>query len=272
VSPTRVFLALFFASWVIQVPSAVAKETFDHSLFESLLKKTVSEGWVDYRVLQGEKGSLRRYLQQLAELSPVRYADFSREEKLAFWINSYNAIAIQSVLEVYPVESLREIPNFWERKVILLQKPLSLNDVRDDILRQSFRDERVLCALVSASRASPRLRTEAYTGDRLDEMLNEDAKRFVNDSEKNRVIVGKRRLTLSPLFKWFGTDFLLNYGGAPRFRKFNPTEMAVLSFIADYVDPEKVDYLQKGRYKLRYLPSDDRLNDTLARQKTIQKP
>jgi hypothetical protein len=268
----RAFLVLFFTSWVTNVPLAVAKETFDHSLFEGLLKKTVSEGWVDYRALQGEREILRRYLRELAELSPERYADFSREEKLAFWINSYNATAIQRVLEAYPVESLQQITNFWEKKTTFVQRPLSLNDIRNDILRQIFRDERVHCALVFASVGSPRLRPEAYTEDRLDEMLSEDARRFVNDGEKNRNVLGRRKWYLSSLFKSFGTDFLLNYGGSPRFRKFGDTEMAVLSFIADYVDPEKLDYLQKGRYKVRYLPSDDRLNDTLIRQKTPHKP
>ena len=99
-------------------------------------------------------------------------------------------------------------------------------------------------------------------GSRVDGQLYVASREFVNDATKNRIELGAKKVILSRLFKWYGKDFLLNWSHFPEKPRWNPEDMSVLSFLAHYLqDPAKVEFLQEGRYKVKYEVFDWALND-----------
>lgn len=145
---------------------------FDHSAFDELLRRHVdSAGWVDYRGLQKDAAQLDRYLKRLAE---APFEQLGRNEKLALLINAYNAFTLRLILDHYPLESIQDIPadKRWEDpRWQVGSHTWTLNDIEHEQIRPNFREPRIHFALVCAAVGCPPLRTEAYTGDQIDEQL-----------------------------------------------------------------------------------------------------
>src|SRR5215218_2682827 len=74
-----------------------------HRPLDQLLDVNVRDGLVYYRALRGERGRLDRYVASL-NVTPAAYERWSRDEKVAFWLNAYNAIVLQTVINHYPIQ------------------------------------------------------------------------------------------------------------------------------------------------------------------------
>lgn len=188
---------------------------FDHGQWEALLKKNVV-------VLEGGKASQFRYadvdrkaLQSyLASLSKVEEKDFKawpREEQMAFLINAYNAFTVEKILQRYPdIRSIWDFGKifgnpFKDQYFTLLGRKMSLDGIEHGILRKAYREPRIHYAVNCASVGCPMLREEAYVAARLDQQLEEQARRFLSDRSRNRYRDG--RLEVSKIFDWFKEDF-----------------------------------------------------------------
>jgi uncharacterized protein DUF547 len=193
---------------------------FDHSAFDRLLKAQVVDGNVDYDAFD-RAPSFPRYLGQLAAAQPET---LSAKEQLAFWINVYNAYTIRLVNAHGERKSIRNINKTlgvikamgpWKEEIVKAGgKTMSLDHVEHEIVRKRFREPRIHFALVCAARSCPPLRREAYTGERLDDQLDDQARTFIARSpEKNRVDVERATVHLSPIFTWFEEDFGPDLGG-----------------------------------------------------------
>ena len=190
-----------------------------HTLWTKLLKTYVNEkGLVDYARWRREPTQLRAYLTWLRKNVPTK--DRPRTERLAYWINLYNAFTIELILRNYPVKSIRDIrtqsaESPWKIDFINLPTAkLSLDNVENDIIRKHFLEPRIHFALVCAAVSCPPLRREAYLSNRLSVQLDDQARRFLQDPTKNRT--KSNQLRISELFKWFEKDFkqgggVLNY-------------------------------------------------------------
>jgi hypothetical protein len=256
----RAFLFLFF----LFLPSIlVYADQLDHSAWDRLLHQFTRQGLVDYQNFLGERDKLEDYLKDLEEVSIEELSALSREERIAFWVNLYNASLIRMVLESYPIERINQIPAAFEiRTIRALNDFFSLTELRDEILRQGFRDERILTALVSGRMDSPRLLEEAYVGDHLEAQLNRAAHEFVEDEMRNQIRPGSKKIFLSPIFREFGKDFVLNFSSEGAAPGFNETETAVVSFLLHHLkNPEKRLFLDSSKYKIKYVPEDSKLND-----------
>lgn len=259
--PLVCFCLLFLVS------PAVAEEAllpFNHSPWDQFLKKVVNEkGEVNYARAQKESELLEAYFEKLKSIPNKDFESWPREERMAIYINAYNAGVIRRVLQDYPVKTVMDIPGFWDQAAIQIgSEAQSLNLIQNSILRGQFRDEKALFALCSGAKGSPQLRPEAYVGPRVDGQLYLAARDFVNDESKNRIKPGEEKIFLSRLFKWNATDFLLNWSNFPEESRWNPQEMAVLSFLAHYLeDSKKVEFLREGEYKVKYADFDWHLND-----------
>jgi hypothetical protein len=181
---------------------------------------------VAYRALQAEgRASLESYLHDLSAACASDYERWSRAERLAFWINAYNAFAVQLILDHYPISSIRRIgwlPSAaFRRKFIpmpqLKGRNVSLDDIEHGTLRADFREPRIHFALVCASRGCPALRAEAYRGSVLDRQLDDQARGFLRDASKNQFDPATRTLHLSPIFDWFRADFEVAAGSVPAY-------------------------------------------------------
>jgi hypothetical protein len=132
-------------------------------------------------------------------------------DALAYWIDVYNAVTLNLVLENYPLESIKDLGGVlsspWKRKLIVVEeRELSLDEIENSIIRPSFREPRIHFALNCAAKSCPPLRAEAYTGERLDEQLEEQTIAFLWNPAENG-LDEKGRLALSRIFDWYRSDF-----------------------------------------------------------------
>ncbi|MEM6892741.1 MAG: DUF547 domain-containing protein [Bacteroidota bacterium] len=179
----------------------------DHSSWDELLQTYVDDaGNVDYKGFLTEKAQLQDYLDVLGQSIPD--SDWDRKETLAYYINLYNAATVALVLDHYPIQSIKEIPNRWKRKWIALGgKTISLNDIEHKILRK-MEEPRIHFAINCASYSCPKLLNQAFTSDNLERLLDKAAVDFVNDPKRNRF--EGNRAELSQIFKWYKPDFIEN--------------------------------------------------------------
>lgn len=192
-----------------------AATTFDHSLFDALLRRNVANGLVDYAGF-GASSDFKRYLDSLDKAKP---AELSESEQLAFWINTYNAYTIDLIVEHHEKDSIKNIQHktahfikhgpFNESIVKAGGKTYDLDDVEHGIIRKKFKDPRAHFALVCAAVSCPSLRNEAYTGAKLDAQLNDQARIFLLRSpQKNHIDVAKGVFHASPIIvKYYPKDF-----------------------------------------------------------------
>lgn len=179
----------------------------------------------------GDRAALRAYLEGLAAAPVSRLA---RAEQRAYWINLYNALTVQVVLERYPVRSIRDIaisPGLfavgpWGRKLIRVEgEELSLDDIEHRILRPIWRDPRIHYALNCASIGCPNLQRRAFTAANAEAMLDEAARAFVNHPRGARVENG--RVLLSSIYVWFRADFGADDSGViAHLRRYAGAELA----------------------------------------------
>ncbi|MBK9146596.1 MAG: DUF547 domain-containing protein [Flavobacteriales bacterium] len=176
---------------------------FDHALWNSLLQAHVSaDGMVDY----GAFGKDARLAEYLGKLSATKAVDtWPRNERLAFWINAYNAFTIRLMLDHPTVKSIKDINEPWKKKFFSLNGArTNLDQVEHQELREKLGDERIHFAIVCASFSCPQLWNKAFTADGLDKQLDDAARRFINDPKRN-VLGGEPQL--SEIFNWFKGDF-----------------------------------------------------------------
>lgn len=175
-----------------------------HAGWTQLLSAHVSEdGLVDYKGFLQDREPLVAYLELLASRAPE--PEWNRAETMAYYLNLYNAGTIALILEYYPLESIRDIPNPWgKNRIALGNRTVSLNDIEHKILRK-MGDPRVHFALNCASFSCPKLPREAFEAPRLEAQLEAATRAFINDPLRNRIGDGTPRL--SRIFKWYQADF-----------------------------------------------------------------
>ncbi len=189
--------------WGLAVPAWAEEQRIDHSAWDHLLQGYVSNGRVSYRRLVTERQIIEEYLEYLATIHAER---LSKQEQLAFWINAYNAYVMKWVLDRYPLRSVKDVRGFFDNlKCHLAGQDLTLNQVEQR--SRALGDVRVHFALVSASVSDPPLRSEAYTGARLDEQLTDQATHFLSDPAHGLRLDGDT-LWASMLFKTSAEDFV----------------------------------------------------------------
>jgi len=228
------FLFLILSSHVAFAGSG-ASISVSHQIWNELLMKYVDgNGVVNYKAMMNEKGKLESYLQLLDSNPPQD--SWSRSEKIAYWINAYNACTVKLILDHYPVKSIRDIDNGkpWSDAFISIGgKNYSLDNIEQDILRKQFNDPRIHFAINCASKSCPRLLNRSYTAAQLDEQLNAQAKDFLNDSSKNKITANN--VQLSSIFDWYKDDFtkkgtLIDFLNLYSSKKIQPT--ATVTFLS----------------------------------------
>lgn len=265
------YIILFFIAWAVFPASNLdAAEGFDHSLWDSFLKKYVNEkGEVNYQAVQKDPALLNDYLAQLMTMNELLAgSEWPREESLAFWLNAYHAVLVKLVVEHYPVTSVQRIPSFWDITVLHFGKlglnsaAYGLNDIRVKKLINVYHNEKIHLALSQASKDGPRLLQEAFLGPKVEGQLFLLTREFINNPANVDIVPGRKKIKLSKIFKWYEKDFNLDFGAPEPIGKFSVAESSVLSFLAYYLEDEaKVEYLEGARYKIQYPAFNWALND-----------
>lgn len=180
------------------------KKNLNHTLWNNLLKKHVSkQGNVNYKAFKNSRKQLLNYIDSLSKNMPT--ASWSKQEKLAYWINAYNAMTIDLILRHYPVKSIKDISKPWDQRFWKLgDKWYNLNEIEHQILRK-MNEPRIHFAIVCASYSCPKLQNEAFTSENIEKQLTKTTKEFLSDSERNSI--SKNEIEISKIFQWFAKDF-----------------------------------------------------------------
>lgn len=214
-----------------------------HAEWTELLKLHVdAKGHVSYKGFKKDAARLDAYLKELSDCPPT--SDWTANERMAYWINAYNAFTVQLIIDHYPVKSIKDIGprlsiplvnSVWDVKFFKIGgKEMTLNQIEHDILRKEFNEPRIHFAIVCASYSCPRLLNEAYLPSTLVRQLQAQAVEFINDPNRNTIAAD--HLQLSSIFNWFKGDFTKK-GTLPDFirtyAKVKVSDRAKVSFL-DY--------------------------------------
>lgn len=228
-----------------QAHDATSTQTLDHSAWTRLIGTyaAISEDGivrVAYgRVSDADKQALKSYI---AQLTSTAVSTLNRDEQLAYWINLYNALTVDLVLDHYPVSSILKInisPGFfsigpWDKKLVTVEgEALSLNDIEHRILRPIWRDPRIHYAVNCASLGCPNLALEAYTSENVERLLEANAVAHINHPRGARFENGE--LIVSSIYRWFVADF----GGG---------DAGVLSHLRQYARGELAEKIARNNF------------------------
>ena len=242
-----------------------------HRAFDQILDLNVRDGLVYYRALRSSRAGLDRYAASL-NVPATTYQAWTREQQMAFWVNAYNAVGLQTVIDHYPINgsskaypsnSVRQIPGGFEQvKHRAAGQSLTLDDIEKKILPQ-FKEPRLYLALGRGAVGSGRLRSEAYTGEQLAQQLDAVQKEFVSELTMIRIDRAANQVSVTPIMSWHDAEFIAAYDPgangpmAPR----SPIERAIVAFVRPGLLPLEKEFLQKNEFKVTYHPFDWRLND-----------
>ena len=200
-----------------QASNPQSSQTIDHSIWDQWLKTYIKPGddginYVAYgEVSAADKAKLTEYIN---DLEATEIASYNSAEQQAYWINLYNALTIDVILQHYPTDSILDIdisPGLlsngpWKKKLLTIDgQEVSLDDIEHRILRPIWQDPRIHYAVNCASIGCPNLSIDAFTAANTEDLLNQGAKAYIN--HERGVSVQGRDLVLSSIYDWFESDF-----------------------------------------------------------------
>jgi hypothetical protein len=247
-----------------------------HKPLDEILDVYVRDGLVYYNALRQERGKLDRYIASLAQLSAASLDAWTSARRLAYWINAYNAFVLQLVIDnypirgrssIYPANSIRQIPGSFERRTFRAGgRTVTLDQIEKEIV-EPFGDPRAVLALGRGALGSGRLKSEAYTDDRLDGQLGSMLREVVDRREIVFVDRQNGVVSLNPIFSWREPLFVQAFASKaePLFGTRSPIERAVLAMIQPLVVPSEAEFLHENHFKVTFHDFDWRLNDLTGR-------
>lgn len=177
----------------------------NHTVFNTLLQQYVTnEGFVNYKGFKGDHQKLKGYINSLEKNAPQ--SSWSKNEELAYWINLYNSLTIDLLLDKYPVTSITKIEKAWDTKITTIGGiTYTLNDIENKVIRPKFNEPRIHFAVNCGAASCPKLLNEAFTADKLEGQLQNQTLAFINNPTENKLSANK--IQLSKIFEWYAADF-----------------------------------------------------------------
>ncbi len=240
--------------------NAAARGAFDHSALDQLLSTYVNDqGWVDYAGLQNNRAGLDTYLKALVSASPQGFPNDA--ERLAFWINAYNAHTLAEVLaDVYQkAKGVKEVSGFFDQKKHRVAgEDLTLDEIEKH--GRELKDPRIHFGVICASTSCPKLQRFAFNGPQLEEQLTRIAHDFLADPARGlRVDKDRGEVNLSSIFKWYAGDFTMSSSVLARV-KAEVSGSEVLEYVKKYAPAEAVQFITEANPRVKYLDYDWSLN------------
>ena len=218
--------------------SAADGDVVDPGPFDSVLKSYVDDaGDVDYAGIKESEAAgneLDTYVESLADAEP---GDHSSTARLAFWLNAYNALVIDTIVEKWPVSSPKDVDGFFDGITHeVAGRSMTLDAIEHKHIRPTFEEPRIHFVLVCAAKSCPRLLQQALTASTVTSSLEAAAREFV---PKVTELKDEKTVMASKLFEWFGEDFEKAAG-------------SVKAYLAKYTDGEVAEALKKSDTELRF--------------------
>lgn len=218
----------------------------DHAPWDRLLKRYIlkQDGINLFRYSDVADDDLDRLSDYLEYLQSLNVTGLAPDQQFAYWVNLYNALTIQVILDHYPVDSIKDISygllsrGPWKEELVMVEGfSLSLDDIEHGILRPLFQDSRIHYAVNCASISCPNLQDEAFTAPALESLLEASAVEYINSYRGVEVIEGD--LVISSIYDWYAGDF-------------GSSDQAIIEHLADYADPDLVAELERFETIDRY--------------------
>jgi hypothetical protein len=274
VIPATVVLALSLTLSALAIqpvlPPGPGSDPF-HRPLDLILDVNVRDGLVYYRALQSSRGALDRYAGSL-NVPAATYEAWSREAKMAFWVNAYNTFVLQTVISRYPIRgsssaypaaSIRQIPGaFDQAKHRAAGRTVTLDEIEKTVLPE-FKEPRLYLALGRGAVGSGRLRSEAYTAARLAGQLDSIADEFVNEQQMLKVDRTDSQISTTPIISWHEAEFVAAYDKNPTgpLATRSAVERALIGFVMPHLLPLEKEFVEQNQFKVTFHPFDWRLND-----------
>lgn len=254
-----------------------------HRPFDQILDVNVRDGLVYYRALKSDRGRLDRYVGAL-NVPAATYQGWSRPQQMAFWVDAYNAFVLATVINHYPLRgTIRDIPGAFDRTTWhAAGRTVTLDQIEKTILPE-FKEPRLYLALGRGAIGGGRLRSEAYTGERLERQLGEIQSEFVNSAHLYRLDRVTNTINITPVVSWHDAEFIAAYdtnkiagaenpavaagradpSGQPAalFAARSPIERAIIGFIMPSLLPSEKEFVRRNEWKIAFMPMDWHLND-----------
>ena len=262
--------AIAAAVMLVLLHGAALAQAFDHShkAWDALLKKHVvlisggKASQMNYAAMAQDRAALNAYLESLSRVSEAEFSGWPKAQRMAFLINAYNAFTVEKILTRYP--NLKSIWDFGkvfgnpfkDKFFTLFGREFTLDGIEHETLRKpgAYDEPRVHYSVNCASIGCPMLREEAFTAERLDRQLEEQAMRFLSDRTRNRAAEGK--LEVSMIFRWFREDWESGY---QRIRTREQYFAIYARLLSD--DPGQQKLVADGKARIEHLEYDWTLND-----------
>lgn len=252
-------LALLGIVVIVAVPRPARAADPDYSLWQALLSKHYNPArGMNYKALKAHDAATLEQLQQ--RMAQVDVGSLSKKEQLAYWINLYNISTVAVVVGGYPVDSIRDLSTdpivrlnvFKKDSVQTRQGKMSLDAVENEKIRAGFHDPRIHFAINCAAVSCPPIRPEPFVGARVDEQLDDQARKFLNGPHGVRLEKDGSDLVLhvTKILDWFADDFEKWGGGR-------------IAFLRKYLPPDKQKRIDaaRGNVELEFDDYDWKLND-----------
>lgn len=261
-------MVCLLAPWSVQAASEM-----DSPQYAFLLKAVVNQqGMVDYlKLTQNLYSELDQVCSAYAGVEASTFDYWSNEEQMAFLLNAYNLYTLKVIADHYPVtgqshvdreypaNSIQQIEGAWKGILFtLLERPISLDGIEHQMIREWYDDPRIHMALVCAARGCPSLLDEPYNAKKLNQQLDQQSRRFLARKDVLVIDTERRRVKTSPLFDWYRNDFKATEKAPLGVHR---SLQGVAEFLAIYAPPESQPFLKDGNYKIRWLRYDWSLNE-----------
>jgi hypothetical protein len=240
-------MARYFFLAFLFVTSVPGNAQPDLNVWNELLVEAVSDGVVDY----GQWRKNPQFEQLVAQIATANTENMSHKEKLVFYINAYNILAARGILDnSSPSSVLGRYVYFKRDKYHVAGTKMNLHDLEHALIRP-LKEPRIHFAIVCASQSCPKLRSEAYTLEKLDEQLDLAAHGFINEPLRNYFDAQEGVAEISRIFEWFEEDF-------------TNQSTSLQEYLANYTqDPDVTALLNQNKFKIKHMKYDWNLNGTL---------
>lgn len=231
--------------------------------YANSLKKNISnDGLVNYKGLLNNPKDLNQFILSLESIQKEEYNFWRDEDRIAFWLNVYNALSIKTIMDNYPISNLKKKQYLWKKKnFIIMGEKISLEEIKEDFLRKKYNEPKILMALCDGTKGSGILRYEPYTGNKLTQQLNQQTQIFLTHLNNFEIVLNDSQIYISPLFKKYGKDFIKNYATDKKYNGLKEPERAVMNFIEQYLPPDKRNYLYAKIFYVDFNEYNWDLND-----------